>query len=100
MTGVDVTPISGVTWPQPRLSLDVSPLPSSETFHRNALVFPLTESASNAYTLSCSVATYKTFFAPTLGMATAERYNGCASTSPSTVNAPSLPKVADFTLAG
>ena len=31
MTGVDVMPISGVTCEQPRVSLGVSPLPSSDT---------------------------------------------------------------------
>ena len=31
MTGVDVTPISGVTCEQPRVSLVVSPVPSSDT---------------------------------------------------------------------
>ena len=48
MTGVDVTPIFGETWLHPRLSLAVSPVPSTETFQRYVLVLPLTESASNA----------------------------------------------------
>lgn len=43
ITGVEVMPISGVTWPHPRSSLVVSPDPSSETFQSCAPV-----SASNA----------------------------------------------------
>src|SRR6266478_1070117 len=35
MTGVEVTPISGVTWPQPCVSLNVSPAASSVTCHRS-----------------------------------------------------------------
>ena len=48
MTGVAVMPISGETWPQPRLSLVVSPLPRIDVFQRNVGVFPLMESASKA----------------------------------------------------
>src|SRR6266568_244133 len=33
-------------------------------------------------------------------MVTWERYNGCASTLPSTVNSPSFPNFAEFTVAG
>ena len=36
-------PISGVTWPQPRSSLDVSPEASTECCHRIVLVSPLTD---------------------------------------------------------
>jgi hypothetical protein len=51
MTGVAVMPISGVTWPQLRASLGVSPGPRSEVRQSSVPV-----SASNAYRLPCSVA--------------------------------------------
>src|SRR6516164_4683916 len=38
MTGVEVMPISGVMSPQPRLSLDVSFVPVSDTCHSSAVV--------------------------------------------------------------
>ena len=59
MTGVEVMPISGTTCEQPRPSLVVSPAPSTETRQITAPV-----SASKPYTLSCSVATYKTLCEP------------------------------------
>ena len=68
----------GDTWLQPRLSLGVSPDFSSGTCHSTA---PL--SASKAYTLSCSVATYSTLWVTPL-MLKDDTYKGCASTLPST----------------
>ena len=60
MTGVPVMPISGVRSPQPLTLLDtaVAPLGSRLTFHSGAMA--LVASASNAYTLSFSVATNTT----------------------------------------
>ena len=52
MTGVEVMPISGVTWLHPNVSLVVSPGPNKLTCHSTA-----PDSASKAYTVSCSVAT-------------------------------------------
>jgi hypothetical protein len=34
MTGVEVMPISGITWSQPCASLKVSPVASSDACHR------------------------------------------------------------------
>jgi hypothetical protein len=60
MTGVPVMPISGVRSPQPLTLLDtaVAPLGSRLTCHSGAMA--LVASASNAYTLSFSVATNTT----------------------------------------
>ena len=79
MTGVEVTPISGLTWPQPRSSLEVSPDLSIETCQ---ITVPV--SASKAYTESCSVATMSKLCVPFDGTATLDAYNGSASTLPST----------------
>ena len=66
MTGVPVMPISGVRSPQPLTLLDtaVAPLGSRLTFHSGAMA--LVASASNAYTLSFSVATNTTLCAAPL----------------------------------
>jgi hypothetical protein len=73
ITGVDVMPISGVTCPQLRSSLGVSPAASIELRQRVVAEVAFTLSASNANTVSCSVTTYKTFFVPTPGIGTLER---------------------------
>ncbi|MGF6480319.1 hypothetical protein QFZ91_002482 [Paraburkholderia sp. JPY419] len=94
MTGVEVMPIVFTIWPQPRSSLGVSPLPSVRTCHRVAPV-----SASNAYTVSFSVATYSTLCVPP-AIASEATNSGCASTLPSTLKKPTLPNFAAVTLAG
>src|SRR5580698_1540097 len=98
MTGVAMIP-PGVT-PQGKVVAAVSPVGSTEVFQRTVAVEPVIDAASNAYTLSFSVAKYTTFFNPTLGIFTWWRYNTCASICPSTLNSASLPKVADVTFAG
>src|SRR5215469_4112298 len=60
----------------------------------------LGRSASNAYTLSCSVATKSTLCLPLPGISTDGRNSGCAYTAPSTLNAPSLPNCWAFTFCG
>ena len=93
ITGVEVTPISGVTWVQLCVSLGVSPLASSDTCQ-----IGVPASASMAYTEACSVATKATLCAvPEIG--TCARYNGCASTLPSTITVWRSPKLVELTLA-
>src|SRR5580692_11121909 len=93
MTGVEVTPISGVICPQPCEPLVLSPAPSRDTCHSTA---PL--SASKAYTESCSVAASTTLCAAP-ATPSCDRYSGWASTLPSTLNVRSKPKGADVTFA-
>ena len=57
------------------------------------------ESESKAYTESCSVATNTVLKEPE-AVFNCERYNGCASTLPSTIKFLSNPKVADATFVG
>src|SRR6202035_3166636 len=91
ITGVDVIPISGTTCGQPWLSLGVSPAASRETCQSGA-----PESASNACTEPCSVATYTTSCgAPPI--VSCETYRGCASTLPSTFRLCSRPKELELT---
>ena len=78
IAGVDVTPISGVTWEQPRSSDVVSFAPSKDT--RQSCV-PVSASKANA--LSCSVDTNSTLWIPP-EIVTDGTYSGCASTLPST----------------
>ncbi len=92
-------PISGVTWPQPRSSLGISPGSWVEIFH-NGEAEALTLSASKAKTLPCSVTTYRTFLVPTPGIATFDKYSGWASTLPSAASSPSFPNFDEFTFAG
>src|SRR5579862_8466393 len=95
MTGVDVTPMVGVTWSQPYegTSLTLSPAASSDTCHSTEPV-----SASKAYTESLSVATKTTLWLTPL-MLSADRYNGCASTLPSALRKRSWPKLLELTFA-
>src|ERR1700722_6367280 len=94
MTGVEVMPISGTTWKQPRASLKVSPDASSDACHR---VEPV--SASKAYTESCSVAANTTLCREPDTLS-CDTYSGWASTLPSTAKFRSKPKPAEVTLAG
>src|ERR1700722_7365040 len=93
ITGVEVTPISGVTWGQPCVSLGVSPLASSDTCQ-----IGVPASASMAYTEPCSVATKATLCAAA-EMETCEKYKGRASTFPATITGLKRPKLVELTLA-
>src|SRR5665213_3787600 len=93
ITGVEVMPISGATWLQPRLSLGDSPLGINDACHSTA-----PESESKAYTEPCSVAT-KTALKKLLPTPSFDRYSGCASTLPSTGKMRSNPKLGGVTLA-
>src|ERR1039457_3252706 len=57
-------------------------------------------SASNAYNLSCDVATNRTLRKPFPAIFTLGRYNGRTYTDPSTGRIKPLPNCPDFTLAG
>src|SRR5277367_2475997 len=93
MTGVEVTPISGTIWLQPRASLGVSPAASSVTCQR---MDPVSE--SKAYTESCSVAANTTLCADPDTLSR-ETYSGWPSTLPSTGKIRSRPKLEETTLA-
>src|SRR4030081_1033046 len=93
MTGVEVTPICGVIWLQPKSSEAVSSDTSKETFHNN-----VPTSASKAYTLSFSVTTYSTLCVPWPEIDTPDRYSGSASITPSIGSANSFPKLPELTL--
>ncbi|PYT16312.1 MAG: hypothetical protein DMG59_10845 [Acidobacteria bacterium] len=84
ITGVPVMPISGTIWPQPRSEAGtvVTPrlLSRKLTCHSGAAFGPALLSASKAYTLSCSVATKTTLWVAFPGIATFDRYSGCAYT--------------------
>src|SRR5258707_11362707 len=99
MTGVEVMPISGV-----RSSDPLAPVSAGGTVvtldERKFVCHSCTqagESASNAYTLSCSVARNTTLRVrpPTLKPAT---YSGAAYKYPSTGHVNSAPKVEAFTV--
>jgi hypothetical protein len=90
---VDVTPIAGVTWPQPRSSLGISPETRSDFCQSTA---PL--SLSKAYTVSFSLATNTTLWEAPATLS-AERYSGCASILPSVARKRSLPKLELLTFA-
>ena len=79
-----VMPISGTIWPQPRSEAGtvVTPrlLSRKLTCHSGAAFGPALLSASKAYTLSCSVATKTTLWVAFPGIATFDRYSGCAYT--------------------
>ena len=100
MTGVGVMPTSGLMngHMTSRDGTGVTPRASSANAvcHSGAGTVPL---ASNAYTLSCSVAT-KTTVRDAPPIARFATTSGCAYTSPSTRNAASLPKCAASTLRG
>src|SRR5580700_2278827 len=95
IAGVDVIPTSDSTWPQP---LSESEGLSPEARDTDQSGEP-PASASKAYRVSFSVATYKTLCVPP-EIETAGTYRGCASTWPSSVSLNSKPKLADLTLAG
>src|SRR5438094_8058613 len=102
MTGVPVMPISGaISQHSPVSPLGTVVTPAAGlmklTFHSGALLRP---SASNAYTLSCSVATYTTFRMPTPGIVTLAAYSGDAWAMPSVWYDNSFPNVEELTLAG
>jgi hypothetical protein len=85
ITGVPVTPISGEMSQHSPVSADgtvVIPCPGlmNDTCQSGEVCIP---SASNANTLSCSVATYTTLRSPLPGMLTFARYKGEASETPS-----------------
>src|SRR5271167_3331047 len=91
MTGVLEIPYSGTTSPQETSPLGTvfSPAPISETCHNGFPLAPALLSASNAYTLSCCVATNTTLCvlpACTVPVprVTPATYSGCAYTHPST----------------
>jgi hypothetical protein len=95
IVGVAVMPISGVTWPQPRSSLLVSPAPSIDFCHRTPPVC-----ASNAYTVSCSVAASTRSCTLPPASVTEPATSGCASTRPSTAHIALSPKWAVLTVVG
>ena len=100
MTGVPVMPISGVMSQHSPVSLFgtvVTPAAGlmKLTFQIGDVLPP---SASNAYTLSCSVATYTTFRMPTLGTLTLDAYSGEACAIPSVVYEKRFPNVVALTL--
>src|SRR5579859_503694 len=97
ITGVEVMPISGVRSAGSLTSVGdtvVTPVERKLTCHNWTHEG---ESASNAYTLSCSVAIYTTFRVcpPTFRLAT---YSGVEYTYPSTAHVNSAPKVELFTV--
>src|SRR5882762_8755696 len=95
IAGVAVMPISGTIWPQLSGSPVVSPAASIDLCHST-----VPASASNAYTLSCSVAAITTLCRLPPGKPTALAYSGCASTRPSTGHIAFRPKLAALTVAG
>src|ERR1035441_10632717 len=90
--GVELTPMSGLTWENPGSSEVVSPAASVVTCHR---LDPL--SASNPYTVPCSLATNSTLCVPFPGILTLGAYKGCASTRPSVETVNNFPNVVEFT---
>ena len=101
ITGVEVIPISmGMSRVSPVSAAGtvVTPFAGSMklTFHNGVELRPF---ASNAYRLSCSVATYTTLWNPWPGMLTFAMYTGEANAYPSNGNEYSFPNVAAFTFA-
>src|SRR5579859_3309560 len=70
------------------------------TFQSGAAFGPALLSASNAYTLSCIVATNATLCAPCPGIVTFGMMSGWPSTQPSTVYENILPNELELTFAG
>src|ERR1700677_3548179 len=95
MTGVARIPIVGLTTGHPRLSEAVSPEGRTEVDHSGDPAV----SASKAYTVSFSVATYKTSCG-TPEIVTDGTYRGCPSTLVFTGSVNNKPKLVEFTLDG